>query len=187
VDKWLWAARFFHATAHAGTGGAELVAGGVLQVEHAEVEGDGVEPAAEDDAGPARLRGLLVGGDHVAHPQRLAAEVDVIVTPLCAGGHEVTAVELVGPDGADDAARPRGHGVEAGRVARIRNDQRRVRRRADLVAHGGELVGIAPGHGPGKAVAALLCEVLGDEAAGKAGGAVDDDVEVPLLFHAWLR
>ena len=54
-----------------------------------------------------------------------------------------------------------------------------VSRRADRVAHGGELVLAASGHRPFQAAVALVMrgEIFGDELAGKTGGAIDDDVE----------
>jgi hypothetical protein len=51
--------------------------------------------------------------------------------------------------------------------------------RAEFVAHGGELFGAAPAHGPAQAAArgVALQQVFDDEAAGEAGGAVDDEVK----------
>jgi hypothetical protein len=59
-----------------------------------------------------------------------------------------------------------------------------------LVAHGGQLVGIAAAHGPAQAAACgvALQQVFDDQAAGEAGGAVDDQVKrlVALGWAAWV-
>ena len=168
-----------HPAAHARGRVAEAVAELLLQQEHAQVERNGVKPAREHDARAAGLGGGFVRVDHLAHPGRLAAQVHIVHAGLGAGGHQFVAIQLVGAHGGQHQARGVHQRLQAGGVAGVGHDQRGVGRGAHFVAHGGEFVGIAAPHGPAQAAAGgvALQQVLDHQAAGEAGGAVDDEVK----------
>jgi hypothetical protein len=156
----------------------------VLQEHHAQVERDRIEAAREHDSRPARLRRRGEAGNHVCHPARLAAQVDVVGAGLRAGFHQGLTVALVRADGGDhDAGLPHQRGHRR-RVGRVGSEERQGGRRTDFAAHFGELVQIAPRHRPGHLFAHAVggVQVLGHEPPGESGGAEDDDVEVS--FHA---
>ena len=118
--------------------------------------------------------------DLFAHPARLAAQVGVVRPALYAGSDQCVAIELVGPDRAEDDLGSRAHGVEAGGIVSVGHDQRRARRCADFVADHFELVHAAPCHRPFRGIGGIAIfahEMLGDETPGVPGGAIDDDVE----------
>ena len=179
-----------HTATHARRRVAEALAEGLLQEEHAQVEGDRIEAAGKDDARAAGLRRGLVRVDHLAHPGRLAAQIDVVHAGFGTGGQQRAAVELVRPHGAEHQPRAPHQLRQGGGRFGVSQHQRRVGRRADLVAHRRQLVRTTPTHRPAQAfgieaVGIALCHVLGHQPAGEAGGAVDDDVEV--LLHGCLR
>src|SRR3546814_6167833 len=119
--------------------------------------------------------------DHLAHPAGLAAQFGISGARANAGGDEGAAVELVGADGGQHDLRALRHLVEACGIARVGDDQRRFGARADQAANFGQLVEAAPRHRPfWRVLAALvmLREIFGDEPAGEAGRALDDDVEI---------
>ena len=140
-----------HPAAHPLRRHAVLLLHGVLQGQHAQVEGDGVETAGEHDARAAGLGGGLMGVDHLAHPGRLATQIDIVHAGLGTGLHQRAAVKLVGADGAEHqpgAGHQRG---QAGGVLAVGLHQRGVGRRADLVAHRRQLAQVAAAHGPAQA------------------------------------
>jgi hypothetical protein len=76
-----------------------------------------------------------------------------------------------------------GHRPERGGVVGVGDDQRRVGGRTDQVAHLLQLGTATARHRPARDL--LLIEIFGNEAAGEAGRAIDDDVMVAhgsLLF-----
>ena len=90
------------------------------------------------------------------------------------------AVLQVGADGRDhDAGRGGDVGQRRG-VARVGHQQLEVAAAAEATADGLELVGVAPGQRPAQAGRRVRGEVVGGEAAGEAGGAEEDDVEVAV-------
>jgi hypothetical protein len=117
-----------------------------------------------------------------------AAQVQIVGPRLGAGRHQGRAIQLIGADRGQHRLGPRDHGLQRGRIVRVGGDQRRLGGRADLVADGGQLVQAAPGHGPADlaADAILLGQILGDQPAGEAARAIDDDVEVRRRVHAPL-
>ena len=152
----------------------------VLQVDHAQVEGDGVEAAGEDDARAAGRRRALQQRDHAGHPGRLAAQVQVVGAGVGAGRDQGLAMPLVGADGGDHRAslpHQRGH---VGCVAGIGAEQGHAVGRADLAPQRCQLGAIATGQGPAQGAAAAAHaadQVLGHQPAGEAGGTEDDQVE----------
>ena len=128
---------------------------------------------------PLVLRRGLVLVDHLPHPDRLAAEIEIVGAGCDAGREQLVAVELIRADGGDDRFGLVDHRLQRGGIAGIGHDQRRIRGRADRVAHGFELVEAAPGHRPFQLLVVLVMrgEIFGDELAGESGRAIDDDVE----------
>jgi hypothetical protein len=123
----------------------------VLQHEHAQVERDRIEAAGEHDARTAGPGLCLVGVDHLAHPGRFATQVHVVDAAGGTGGHQFVAIELVGAHGGQHQPGLRHQRLQAGRVGAVGDDQRGVGRRAHFVAHGRQLGGAAPAHGPAQA------------------------------------
>ena len=173
------AAHVAHAALDAGSRRAEHLLCFLLHIEHAEFERQRVEPAGKHDARAARFRRRLMLVDHLPHPDRLAAEIEIVGAGGDAGRQQFVAVELIRTDRRDHRLRLLHHRLQRRGIAGIGHDQRRIRRRADRVADGGELVLAAPGHRPFQTGVALVMrgEIFGDELAGEAGGAIDDDVE----------
>jgi hypothetical protein len=83
----------------------------------------------------------------------------------------------------------RRHGFERARQVRIRHDQRQGGGRADELPDFGELVLVASGHRPFDRVGRSIVfeQVLRDEPTGVAGGAKNDDVELPGHFSLLER
>jgi hypothetical protein len=173
---------------------AELLLRQVLEVDHAEVKGDGVEPAREHDASAAGRRRALQLGNHLRHPAGLATQVHIVGARGRAGSHQGIPVQLVGAHGGDDHLGLRhqlGHGL-----------RRRWRRPLTGAGSAGmprssrtfaSLACAAPSHGPAHGVAGLGggaagavsgVQVFGYQAAGEAGGAEDDEV-VGLGHTEW--
>ena len=163
----------------AGCRRAEHFFGFFLHIEHAELERHRIVAAGEHDSRAGRFGRRFMHLDHPAHPQRLAAEIEIVGARLHAGRQQSVAVKLIRTDGRNHRPGLCHHRFERRRIAGIRNDQGRIRRRADGVADGGELVLAATGHRPFQTGVALVMrgEIFGDELAGKARGAIDDDVE----------
>jgi hypothetical protein len=104
----------------------------------------------------ARAAGLgcgLVRVNHLAHPGRLAAEVDIVDTRPGACRHQPAAVELVRPDRAEHQPRLRHQRRQAAGIVGVGHDERRLGGRAQFVAHGPQLGQAAPAHGPAQAAA----------------------------------
>src|SRR5215468_2832454 len=88
-----------------------------LTEEYAELEGQRVEAAGEHDPGAALLRICLMGVDHLPHPDRLTAEIDIIRARGRAGREQLRAVELIGTDGRYHEPRLRDHRLQRGDIA----------------------------------------------------------------------
>jgi hypothetical protein len=157
----------------------------VLEEAHAQVKGHRVKAARENDARTAGLCGWVVAPNHLRHPGRLAAQVDIVATGVDTGLQQRFAVQLVGAHGGD-------HGVGAGRQATQCGGVGRVGRQerhrtgcldqiADLFQLGCAAAGQAPAHAA--VLAVTLLQVLGHQPAGETAGAEHDEVE--LLFHAF--
>jgi hypothetical protein len=157
--------------------GAQPVLHRGLQHDDAQVERNAVEAAAEHDARAARPRGGVEPRDHRVHPQRLAAEVDVVAAGLGAGGHERLAVLLVRADGGDHHAGLAHQRRQRGSVGGIGHAQRQVGRRADRVAHLREPGRIAAGQRPAHAGRKRALQMFGHQPAGESGGAEEHEVE----------
>src|SRR5439155_6329237 len=86
------------------------------------------------------------------------------------------------PDRRDDHGRTLAHRTQAGRLGRIRLNQRQIVWCADVGTHLLELVGRAPRDRPGRSIVAAIGrrQIFGDETAGVTRRAIDDEVEVPL-------
>ncbi len=152
-----------------------------LKEEDTEVEGDRVETATEGDARARCLGRGFMFVDHFAHPAGFAAKIGIGGARADAGGDEFAAVKLVRADRRQHDFRALRHLVEARGIARVGDDQGRFGACADKAANLGQLVEAAARHRPfGRVLAALVVvrEIFGDEAAGKACRAVDDDVEI---------
>src|SRR3546814_6172554 len=96
-----------------------------------------------------------------------------------AGGDKFAAVKLVGADGGEHDLGALRHRIEARGVAGVGDDQRRVLRGTDDVAHPGKLVEAAPRHRPFRGVLAALVvlrALFGHQPPGKAGGAINEGV-----------
>src|ERR1700751_262551 len=124
--------------------------------------------------------------DHLPHPDRLAAEIDIVRARGRTGSDKVRTVELIRTDRRDHATGLIDHCLQRGGLAGIRNDQWRVRRCADRIADMSELVRAAPGHRPFQllVVAVTRSEVFGYELTCETGRAIDDDVEFRRRVHA---
>jgi hypothetical protein len=125
-----------------------------------------------------------MGIDHLAHPDRFAAQIEIVGAGRGAGGDQIGAVELIGPDRGQHRPGLREHRIQRRRIACISGYQRRVGRRADGVADSREFIQAAPGHGPGEVTAAVTRrQILGHKLAGKTAGTVDNDVEFRRRLH----
>ena len=125
-------------------------------------------------------------GDLGGHPCRLAAQVGIVGAGLDAGGDQLVAIKLVRADRGENDLGARTHGFKVGIVIGIGDHQRRGGRRTDQIAHFLELGEAAACHRPLRRVGAagiVVREIFGDEAAGVAGGAIDDDVEFAGCGH----
>ena len=124
--------------------------------------------------------------DHLPHPDRLAAEIEIIGAGGRAGRDQFVAVELVGSDRGDDAiwsaatiafsdaASPASatiSGVSAGAPIASRTDSSLSRLRPAIA------------HFELRVVLVLRGEIFGDELTGEAGCAIDDDVEFRRRLH----
>ena len=169
-----------------GQSGAKLFLCRLLQEVHAQVEGDGIKTAGEDDTRAALLGGLAMGINHLAHPCRLTAQVDVVGAGFRADTYQVRAIQLVGANGGQHHAGALCHRAQAVGVAGVSNHQRGVGRGIDLIANGFQFALAAARHGPAQAavVGVLLAQVFCNQTAGVAGGAVDDDVKLWRTAHA---
>ena len=127
----------------------------------------------------------LVLVDHPPHPDRLAAEIEIIGARRSAGRHQFVTVKLIGPDRRQHRPGLVDHRLQRRRIAGIGDDQRRVRRRADRVANRFELVEAAAGHRPFQllVVPVMRGEIFGDELAGEPGRAIDNDVKLFRRLH----
>ena len=167
------------------TGAPSIFLGGLLAEEHAEFERKRIEAAGKHDPGAAGSRGGLVGVDHLPHPDRLAAEVEIVGAGGRAGRDQLGAVELIGPDGRQHrgwSARPwpsakpdRRRRRRSGRCRRARRS-RRARRRVFPGCARPSPISDAP-------AAIMRREIFGDQLPGEAGGAIDDDVEFRRRLH----
>ena len=164
---------------------AEIFLGRLLTEEHAEFERKRIEAAGKHDSGAARLRGGLMGIDHPAHPDRLAAEIEIIGAGGRAGRDQFAAIELIGADGGQHRFSLVDHRFQRRGIVGIGLDQSRVGRRADRIAHGCELVQVAPGHRPFRIgfSGIMRRKIFRDELAGEAGSAIDNDVEFRRRLH----
>ena len=141
------------------------------------------KPQEKTMRAPLRAAAAQVRVDHLAHPGRFAAQVDVVHAGFGAGGQQLVAVQLVRPHRAEHQPRALYQPSQRGGRSGVGHHQRRVGRRADFLAHRCQLVRIAPAHRPadalGIAAVGVACRhVLGHQPPGEAGGAVDDEVEV---------
>ena len=159
---------------------AEAGGGLPLNVPDAQVKGDGIEAAGEDQPRAGSFCGGLVSGDHLGDPVGLAGQVHIVAARRGAGGHQGRAIELIGSGGGDHGLRPGGQRGQSHGVRPVGSDQRQVGGGADQVADLRQLGGAAPGHGPfhrpGRPVG--LQQILRHQPPGEAGGTIDDDVEV---------
>ncbi len=123
--------------------------------------------------------------DHLAHPVGLTTEIDVIGAGLGAGSDQLIAVELVRPDSGQDDAGARYEPTHGIQVCGVGGDDRQRFRQAGAGDDGGNLVGIAPGQGPAQfAIGAVaLSQVLGDQLAGEAAGAINNKVKLSVCAH----
>ena len=158
---------------------------GLLQEVDPQIKGNGVETAGEDDTCAALLRRLAVGVDHLPHPGRLTAQVHVIGAGFRADAYQFRTIELVRADGGQHDFGALNHRFQARQIFGIGNNQRRAGRRADFIAYRFKLALAAAGHGPAQVavVAVFLAQILGYQAAGIAGRAVNDDVELTGVAH----
>ena len=82
----------FNATHYA----ADFLLRRLLQEKYAQIKGYGVETTGKNNARAAGLRRLAVGRDHVMHPCRLAAQINIVGSGLGASAHHVSSIELIG-------------------------------------------------------------------------------------------
>lgn len=148
----------------------------LLEEPDAEIERDRVKPAGKDDARAARLRRIIMRVDHLAHPRRFAAQVDIVGAGLRTGGDELRAVQLIGADRRDDDAGARAHEFQARGVVGIGDHEGRFGGQAHLIADFGELRQAAAAHRPARDAA--RGQIFRDKPAGKAACAIDDDVKL---------
>src|ERR1700743_212810 len=80
----------------------EHALGFLLHKEGAELEGHRVVTAGEHDACTAGLRRGFVLADHLVHPDRLAAEVEIVGARGNAGRQQLVAVPLIWADRRND-------------------------------------------------------------------------------------
>jgi hypothetical protein len=142
----------------------------LLQRPRAQVRGDRVEAAGGHDPGAGRARPLVVAIDHPAHPLHLAVDIAVVRAGLGARGDQLAAEPGV-----------RAHrGAHDLRAARERVERRPVVRVGDEDLHPEverlEPAAVAAGDRPPPPVVGVR-EVLGDQPAGEAAGAEQDEIE----------
>jgi len=159
---------------------APALARGLRGEQHREVRRQRLEAADLDDLDAGCPGALVVGVDHPPREGDLAGQVDVVRAGGDAGLDHRLAVEGVGADEVEDDPRARGHRRQRGRVGDVGRDHLR-RLDADLAEHALHLARVASGRGPPRPdLPRPPGEVGGDAAAGHAGGAEDDDGEVPV-------
>ena len=150
----------------------------------AEVVRDRVEAAGVDDAGAGVLGGGVVGDVHPVDELGLAGEVDVVGAGLGARRDQRLAVLQVGADGRDHDAGPADGVLERDVVGHVGDQEGQVGERGvdrgQVLADALELGLVAPGQGPAQACGRVPGEVLGGQAAGEAGRAEQDEVELPV-------
>jgi len=154
------------------------------------------EATGKDQARAGRLRlGLMTGG-HRRDPVGLAGQVDIVGPGLGAGRDQVGPIELIGARSRDHHLGPTGHGRQRRGVMRVGDQYGQAGRRADQAPNLGQLVGAASRHRPFDRTRRTIVQqqILGDQATGIAGGAVDNDVELAGFAHGfasilkvWLR
>ena len=162
--------------------------GRLLQKVNAQIEGNGVKATGEHDPGATGLCLFGVSGDHLLHPGRFAAQVDVVCAGCGAGGDQVTAIELVGPDCSQHNLCPFRHGLYRRGVVGVGNNQWQFGRKAQFLAHGFQFFQAASGNRPRHLTAntVLFVEVFCDQLSGVPGCAVDYDSQFPIFFHDML-
>ena len=174
-----------HPALHARNDPAQPRLGRLLAEIDSQFEGDRIEAAGVDDPCAGGLGRRIVLADDLVHPVWLACQIQAVGSGFHAGRHQTVAIELIGPNRGDDRLGAADHGLETGRIVGVGHDQRRFRRQRQQVANLFEL-GLGPSrHGPGHlpAHAVPLAEILGDQAARIAGGAIDDEVEFGVGVH----
>jgi len=129
-------------------------------------------------------RGRVVPHIHGVDELRFTGQVDVVGARLGTGPDQWFTAFEVGADRGGQDPGPSGSSRDGGRILHIETDQRglgerRVARRQP-VADLSELGGVPPGQTPAESGRRLLGQVVGGQAAGEAGDADQDQIEVSL-------
>ena len=173
-----------HATLDARNCRTELLFRGFLKEPDAELERQGIVTAGEHDTRAALACCGFVRVDHLTHPYRLAAQIEIVGAARRAGRDQIGAVELIGSDCGEYRRGAIYHGFQRRRIAGVGRNQRQVARRADRIPHRSQLVETASGHRPFDVAAAIFGgEIFGDKLPRKSTRPVDNDIE----FRRWLH
>ena len=165
-----------HPAVHRGNGLAAQAQCLLLQIPDAQVKRNRIKAARKHNARAAGLGRGLQERNHLGHPDRLAAQVHIVGAHFGAGHNQRLAVQLVGPNGGNHHLGLRHQGAQGGWVLGVGLHQRQVWA-GQLSAHALELGHVAPGQRPARGLAlGQTGQILGDQMAGKAGGAENDDV-----------
>ena len=156
-------------------------------IQHAQIMRNGIEAAAIDDLG-ARVAGhRVVALQAQLDKFRLAGQVQIMRAGLGAGFNQRLAVVNVRPHRRDHRPGRRRHGGQRFRIVHIGLHQpQRVaggRQLGQAALHIGQLAHAAPGQRPAQRVRRMARQVLRREAAGKPGGAKQNQV-IHGLRHA---
>ena len=98
--------------------------GSLMQHQHANIAGNGIEATGVHDPGTGLLGGGVEFGDRAVHEQHLTAQVHVVSTGLGTRTHQLIAVAGVRTHGGDDGRGLLGQVVQGGRIKRIGDDDR---------------------------------------------------------------
>ena len=154
----------------------------------AEVVRDRVEAARVHDPGAGALGGGVVVEVHPVHELGLAGQVDVVGARLGAGGDERLAVLQVGADRGDHDLVRAATSAQPGGVRGVDDEQVELgQRRVDprqAVAHLSSLSRLRPASAQRSPSGRCAARYSAVSAAGEAGGAEDDEVEVTLAGAA---
>ena len=144
---------------------------GLLAKENPEFERDRIVAAGKQDAGAGVFCRGLMRIDHLAHPDRFAAEVEVVGAGGGAGCDQVRTVVLIGTDRRQHQISLVDHRRQRRWIAGVGLDQGGIGRRTDRIAHRGQLVEAASGHRPFRSAATGIMrrQIFGDELPGEAG------------------
>jgi len=156
----------------------------LLQIPDAQVKWNRVKAARKHNARATGLGGGLQLRNHLRHPDRFATQIDIVGAHFGAGHHQRLAMQLVRPHRGNHHLGLCHECAQRYRILGVRLDKCQVGA-GQFGAHTLEFGQIAASQGPvWRLTGRQARQVLGDQMAGKAGGAENNDV-VGFL-HVWV-